>query len=185
MSEAMPTGTSPLAAPAGHAASARRRGLALALGVIALDQATKAWMLGLVFDPPRRIPVTSFFNLVPVWNRGISFGMFNDLASWGPIILTALALAVSGVLIAWLWRATHRLLGLALGLIIGGAIGNVIDRIRYGAVVDFLDFHALGYHWPAFNVADAAITVGVFLMLFDSLSSGNRGSETTPARREG
>jgi len=97
--------------------------------------------------------------------------MFNDLAEYGPLVLAALALIVSVVLTAWLWQARRLSLGLALGLVIGGAIGNVIDRLRFGAVVDFLDLHAFGYHWPAFNVADSAITVGVFLMLFDTLAA--------------
>jgi len=149
----------------------RRRSLGLALAVVALDQAFKVWMLRLVFDPPRIIELTPFANLAPVWNRGISFGMFNDLAEYGPLVLAALALIVSVVLTAWLWQARRLSLGLALGLVIGGAIGNVIDRLRFGAVVDFLDLHAFGYHWPAFNVADSAITVGVFLMLFDTLAA--------------
>jgi signal peptidase II len=163
--------------PAQAVSRIRRRGLALAVAVVALDQAVKAGMIGLVFDPPRLIEVAPFFNLVPVWNRGISFGLFNDLAEFGPIILTALALAVSGLLGAWLWRARRLGLGLTLGLVIGGAVGNVIDRVRFGAVVDFLDFHALGYHWPAFNVADSAITVGVFLMLLDTLSHERVGTK--------
>ena len=79
-----------------------------------------------------------------------------------------MALAVAGVLTAWLWRTANPLLGLALGLVIGGAVGNVIDRVRFGAVVDFLDFHALGYHWPAFNVADAAINVGIAILLVET-----------------
>lgn len=153
----------------------RRRGLSLALGIVAFDQATKAWMIELVFDPPRLIQLAPFANLAPVWNRGISFGMLSGLPGSGPIILSLLALAIAGALSAWLWR-THRLsLGLALGLVIGGAIGNVIDRLHYGAVVDFLDFHVLGYHWPAFNVADSAITIGVFLMLLDTLRHDRDG----------
>ena len=147
----------------------RRRGLSLALGILALDQATKAWMIELVFDPPRLIELAPFANLAPVWNRGISFGMLSGLPGSGPIVLSVLALAIAGALTAWLWRAQRLGLGLALGLVIGGALGNMIDRLRYGAVVDFLDFHVLGYHWPAFNVADSAITIGVFLMLLDTL----------------
>jgi signal peptidase II len=102
--------------------------------------------------------------------------MFGAAPHWMPWLLLGFALAVAGGLGVWLMRARNRWLGAGLGLVIGGAIGNAIDRVRLGAVVDFLDVHAAGYHWPAFNVADSAITVGVLLLLFDSLKSN-------PARR--
>jgi signal peptidase II len=111
-----------------------------------------------------------------VFNRGVSFGMFGAAPHWMPWLLLGFAAAVAGGLGFWLMRARNRWLGAGLGLVIGGAIGNAIDRVRLGAVVDFLDVHAAGYHWPAFNVADSAITVGVLLLLFDSLKSN-------PARR--
>ncbi len=147
----------------------KRYGFALAAITIFLDQLTKIWALAELWDPPRFHEVTGFFNLVMVWNRGVSFGMFGGLGEIGPWILSALATAIAIGLSVWLWRADTRLIGTALGLIIGGAIGNVIDRIRFGAVVDFLDVHAFGYHWPAFNIADSAITIGVGLLLIDSL----------------
>ena len=158
-----------------------RRGLGLAAAVVVADQATK-WaaytgLTGLAFwdpapDPLPRAPgveVTSFFNLVTVWNFGVSFGMFNrgsDEAAW---VFATIAAAITAVLVVWLRRAPNLLVTVALGSVIGGAVGNVIDRLRFGAVFDFLDVHAAGWHWPAFNVADAAIAVGVGLLLLDAL----------------
>ena len=148
----------------------RSGGLAAA-AIIALDQATKWWILTDVMSPPRRIPVTGFFDLVLVFNRGVSFGLLGGAPSWATAALIVFALLLSVALSIWMWRADSRLLGVALGCVVGGAIGNVIDRVRHGAVVDFLDFHVAGYHWPAFNVADSAITVGVVFLILDSLKS--------------
>jgi signal peptidase II len=158
-----------------------RPGLGLAAAVAFADQATK-WIVytgltGLAFwdpapDPLPRGPVvevTSFFNLVTVWNFGVSFGMFNrgsDEASW---IFALIATAITAMLVVWLRRSPGPLVTVALGAVIGGAVGNVIDRLRFGAVFDFLDVHAAGWHWPAFNVADAAIAAGVGLLLLDAL----------------
>ena len=86
-----------------------------------------------------------------------------------PIILTLVALAITAVMLSWLWKAENKLSAISLGLVIGGALGNVIDRIRFGAVIDFLDFHFFGFHWPAFNIADAAIFIGVALLLFETI----------------
>ncbi|MBI3514308.1 MAG: signal peptidase II [Proteobacteria bacterium] len=152
--------------------------LAAAL-VVGLDQATKAWMIGLLLDPPRALVVTGFFDLVPVWNKGVSFGMLSGHDGWGAWLLGGVALAVAAGLAVWLARAERGLLAGGLGLVIGGALGNVIDRGRFGAVFDFLDFHVAGWHWPAFNLADSAITVGVGLLLLDGLLAG-RGAQ--PAR---
>lgn len=154
-----------------------RFGLIVAVPVILLDQVTKWWILYAVMDPPRIIPVTDFFNIVLVWNRGVSFGMFGTESPWGPVLLSALALIISAGLVIWLRRVEERFLAAAIGLVLGGAIGNVIDRVQYGAVADFLDFHAFGYHWPAFNVADSAITVGVVLLLYDSLFPARKAAE--------
>ncbi len=145
-------------------------GLAVAAVVLVLDQITKWWILERVFaDGWRVVEVTSFFNLVMVWNRGVSFGMFADEAHYMPYVLSAVAVAVAGVLFAWLMREERRFVALGLGLVIGGAIGNVADRLRFGAVADFLDFHAFGWHFWAFNVADAAISVGVALLVIDGV----------------
>ncbi len=163
-------------------AGPQRLGLALALAVIALDQATKLWLYQyLVVDGVRAVPVLPFFNLVTVWNYGVSFGMFNTGAEATAWIFGLLALAISGALIVWLVRTDRVLLTGALGLIVGGAIGNVIDRFRFGAVFDFLDFHAFGWHWPAFNVADSAITVGVAVLFVDSLFGVEGESKKTPS----
>jgi signal peptidase II len=156
-----------------------RPGLLVALSVVLVDQLTKWWMLSVFADPPYSIVVTGFFNLVLVWNRGVSFGLFDTSADWGPYLLSGLALLISICLVIWLRRVESRLLATALGLVLGGALGNVIDRFMHGAVVDFLDFHAFGQHWPAFNVADSAITVGVALLLYDSLFEGRKGANKT------
>ncbi|MDX9860725.1 MAG: signal peptidase II [Rhodospirillales bacterium] len=148
-----------------------RLGLGMVILVFGLDQATKWWILESVMQPPRVMPVTPFFNLVMVWNRGVSFGMFNQDSAYNAWIFTALALAISAVLVVWMWRADNRLIGVAIGLIVGGALGNAVDRLRFGAVADFLDFHVMGYHWPAFNVADAGISIGAVLLLADALFS--------------
>ncbi|MGC2204056.1 MAG: signal peptidase II, partial [Stellaceae bacterium] len=116
-----------------------------------------------------REPITSFFNLVLTYNRGISFGLFNGGAGVSAVIFSVAAAAIVLVLIYWLSRAESPLLAVAIGLIIGGAVGNVIDRLRHGAVIDFLDFHIGSLHWPAFNLADSAICVGVAAMLLEGL----------------
>ncbi len=153
---------------------ALRSGLLLAFVVLVLDQLTK-WIvlepLDLANNP---FAVTSFFNMVLVWNRGVSFGMFSEAGATGPWILTGLAFAVVIGLIYWLRQAEGWPTLTGLGLVIGGALGNVIDRIRFGAVVDFLDFHIAHYHWPAFNIADAAICVGAGLLLIAGLLSPER-----------
>ena len=144
------------------------RALPLAAAVIVLDQLSKWWILALM-DPPREIAVTPFFNLVLAWNRGVSFSLFHSEAGHAPYILSAVALAVVAGLLWWLGRAERTLPILGIGLVVGGAIGNVIDRLRFGAVVDFLDIHAAGWHWPAFNLADSAITLGVAGLVVDGL----------------
>jgi signal peptidase II len=148
-----------------------RRGLVTAFVVIILDQLSKAAVLrffaGRAFGD--REIVTSFFNLVLTFNRGISFGLFNGGARLNALLFSLAAAAIAGVLVYWLTRVTSPFLAVAIGLIIGGAVGNVIDRLRLGAVVDFLDFHAGTLHWPAFNLADSAICIGVAAMLLDGL----------------
>lgn len=158
-------------------------GLALAALTIALDRATKVWALDALFEPPVRIVLGGFLNLVPVWNRGVSFGLLANDSAWGPWLLGGFALAVAVALVVWLLRADNRVLGAGLGLVIGGAVGNAIDRALYGAVVDFIDAHWGDLHWPAFNIADAAITLGVGLLLLDALGIGTRAraSERGPA----
>jgi len=145
------------------------RGLILAVVILAADQASKMFFLDVIArHSPPVIEVTPFFNLVQVWNTGVSFGLFQEDSAIRSWTLIAVAAAVLVWLVLWLRRARTRLMALALGAIIGGAIGNIIDRIRFGAVFDFIDLHAFGWHWPAFNVADSAIVIGVALLLLDS-----------------
>ena len=149
-------------------------GLVASAIIVALDQVTKWLIRESVLETIRRIEVTGFFNIVEVWNRGVSFGLLANDSAWTPHLLSALALAIATVLLFWLRKAENRLLALALGIVIGGAVGNVIDRIIWGSVFDFLDFHIGGYHWPAFNVADSAISVGVVLILVDGFIAKRR-----------
>jgi len=145
------------------------KGLALALAIIGLDQLSKWWITDVVMQPPDNITLLPFFNLVLAHNRGVSFGMFAAGSEAGKWFLVGVAGVITLFLVNWLYKATSGLSILALGLIIGGAVGNVIDRIFIGAVVDFLDFHAFGYHWPAFNVADISISLGAAILIFESL----------------
>jgi signal peptidase II len=149
-----------------------RQGLmayAIAAAVIVADQIAKQWIL-YGFDLPTRLtaPVAGPFHLTMVWNQGVSFGLLRadqDLMRWA---LAAFSLIVAVTLAVWARRPARTLMGLGLGLVIGGAIGNAIDRVRFGAVVDFLDFTRLFFPW-IFNVADSAITVGVICLLLDSM----------------
>lgn len=152
-------------------------GLLIATVALVADQVTKLLALMLLFARAEIVEVLPFFNFVAVWNRGVSFGLFASDSAYGPLLLSALAVVVTIGLIIWLTRAENRLLAAGLGFIIGGAVGNVIDRLRFGAVIDFLDFHMLGYHWPAFNLADAAITLGVALLLWDSFKDSRNKTD--------
>lgn len=146
------------------------RWLSLAGAIIAADFATKAWVLS-AFHLHERVAVTSFFNLVLVMNPGASFSFLADAGGWQRWFFIVLALAISVWLLVLLrHHARERLMPTALALVLGGALGNVIDRVRFGAVVDFLDFHVAGWHWPAFNIADSAITVGVILLVWQQLT---------------
>jgi signal peptidase II len=145
-----------------------RLGLVVAAIVALLDQLSKAWMMRLLADG-QAIEVAPVLKLVTVWNYGISFGLFNRGSDDGALILVALAVAICVALLIWVYRAHHPLTGVALGLVIGGAVGNVVDRLRFGAVFDFLYFHLGEWYWPAFNLADSAITVGVALLFIESL----------------
>lgn len=135
--------------------------------ILVFDQITKHLALMNFANGPMEI--TPFFNFVLVWNRGISFGLFSDSPQTGPLILVILSLIIITALFFWLKKTTHKPLIIAISAVIGGALGNVIDRIHYGAVIDFLDFHAWGWHYPAFNIADTAIVLGIAFILFDSL----------------
>lgn len=142
--------------------------LVVSLVVVVLDQLTKHWISGVfVFAESRE--VTRFFNLVLAYNKGAAFSLFASASGWQRVFFMTVATAAS-VVIVYLLRKHNgqRLFSLALSLVLGGALGNLWDRAVLGHVVDFLDFHYAGYHWPAFNVADCAITLGVALLLWDS-----------------
>lgn len=132
---------------------------------------------------PRVIPVTSFFNLVMAWNRGVSFGLFNRASNFSIWFFPVVAALIVVGLAVWLYRSDRILIGTAIGLVIGGALGNLVDRLRFGAVADFLDFHIGAYHWPAFNLADSAITVGAAVLVLDSLFRPEEKHKNRP--REG
>ncbi len=145
-------------------------GVALGLAVLAADQASKYWILEILRLPELgSVEVLPFLNLTMVWNRGITFGLFGAESAAGGIVLGAVALAVVAALSVWLWRAERALVAASLGAVAGGAVGNVIDRVRFGAVVDFLHAHAFGWSWYVFNVADAAIVCGVAALVLDGM----------------
>ncbi|WP_235914173.1 signal peptidase II [Curvivirga aplysinae] len=153
-------------------------GLTVAVICAVADQVSKWWMLEGVFNlsfwPPQqgfpwvdRIELLPFFNLVTVWNQGVSFGLFSNSADMTRWILVIVTSAIAVGMMVWLTKANNRFLAFSLGLILGGAVGNIMDRIRFGAVFDFLDFFVGNYHWPAFNISDCAITVGAILVLLE------------------
>lgn len=154
-----------------------RHWLGLAAALIAADQLTKLAILS-IFKLGEGVAVTPFFNLVFVFNRGAAFSFLAGADGWQRWFFTVLALAVSAWIIVMLRRhPQERRLCAALTLIMGGALGNVIDRVVHGAVVDFLDFHVAGWHWPAFNIADSAITVGALLLVWDQFRTGKVSKE--------
>jgi signal peptidase II len=143
------------------------RWFVLAVAVVLTDQLTKALVLGR-FALGERLEVTGFFNMVLVYNKGAAFSFLSDAAGWQTPALIVFALAAIGLVGTFIVRSPgRRLLCTGLALILGGALGNLIDRLRFGQVVDFLDFHASGWHWPAFNVADSAISVGAALIILE------------------
>ncbi len=145
------------------------RWLLIAAGVVICDQVAKHAAVAQLADKPP-IEVTPFFNLLLVYNRGAAFSFLAGAAGWQRELFAGIAI-VASIWIVFLLRRYPRqsLFCLALSLVLGGALGNLIDRVSIGAVVDFLDFHAFGWHWPAFNVADSAITCGAALLIWDGL----------------
>jgi signal peptidase II len=140
----------------------------IALIVLVLDQLTKTWVIAEFYLGQREI-ITSFFNLVHVHNYGAAFSFLSDAGGWQRWFFAALSAVVSAVIVVWISRLpkTRWIEGLALALILGGALGNLYDRLVLGYVVDFLDFHWSGSHFPAFNVADSGITTGAVLLILD------------------
>jgi len=151
-----------------------RLGLAAAVIAAVIDQAAKLWLLyGFGLTDRGRVPVTSFLDLVLAWNTGISYGLFQQTGPFGQWALLALKVIAVALLLIWLVRTRSRLAGVALGLIVGGAIGNAIDRVVHGAVMDFVLFHITAttwtFQWYVFNLADTAIVAGVIGLVYESL----------------
>jgi signal peptidase II len=159
-----------------------RLGAVLAVTTLALDQASKLYLL-FGYDLPVREPLVlaPFLDLIVVWNRGISYGLFQqetELGRWG---LLAISIAAAVGLSVWMARSGSRLLAASLALIVGGALGNAIDRVAYGAVFDFAHFHVGSFSWYVFNIADAAIVAGVIGLVYDALVLDKpRGSQPNP-----
>jgi len=170
-------------------------GFGLIIDFIILDQISKWFILEYVFKPELeletlgvmdwltsefRLPfisieLTSFFNLTMVWNQGISFGLFQNGNPWP---LTIIALVISGFFSIWLARTKSWVEAISLSMVIGGALGNVIDRLHFGAVADFFDFHIMGWHYPAFNIADSCITIGIVILVVNSLFFDTSNNKT-------
>ena len=151
-----------------------RLGLAVAAALFAADQASKWWILEELRLPEvRHVPGLALgpfgLDLSMVWNRGVTFGLLSGEGPWNHLILAMLAAGIAVFLLRWLARAETPAVAVALGAVIGGAIGNVVDRLRFGAVVDFVDAHAWGWHWYVFNIADAGIVCGVAALVADAL----------------
>jgi len=148
--------------------------LGIALVVVLLDQVTKITMSERLLYGQSE-PITTYFNLVMVYNKGAAFSFLSDQPGWQRYFFTGVSV-IASVFILWMLKRNpdQRLFCWALALILGGAIGNLIDRVAYGHVIDFLDFHVHGWHWPAFNVADSAITVGAILFVLDEFRRVNR-----------
>lgn len=149
--------------------------IGIAAVVIALDQATKI-AVERAFQLGDSVAITSFFNLVLAYNKGAAFSFLAAESGWQGVFFTVIGVAASVFIVVLLSKpATQKLFGVALSLILGGAVGNVIDRFAYGHVIDFLDFHAGGWHWPAFNVADSAIVCGAALLVLDEVLRMRKG----------
>ena len=150
-------------------------GLTLGAATAIIDQAHKWWML-LVYEIAGKgeVAVAPFLDLVMVWNRGISYGLFQQGSALGQILLACLAVAAVIGLTWWLALMTSRIGAVGAGLVMGGAIGNGIDRVVHGAVADFFSFHAFGYYWYVFNIADAAIVAGVIGLMYESLFDSHK-----------
>jgi signal peptidase II len=162
-----------------------RTGLPVAGAILMADQASKYWILEVLRLPElRQLKLLDFggfgFDLTMVWNRGVTFGLLAGEAPWHRILLAVLSLAVAAFLLRWIARAENRLTAVALGAVVGGAIGNVIDRLRFGAVVDFADAWIGGWHWYVFNLADAAIVLGVVALVADALFQPRQTAKETP-----
>ncbi len=153
-------------------------GLTMAVLALTFDQAHKWWMLGpFSIQTKGKVTITPFFDLVLGWNKGISYGLFAQNSELGRFALIGLAVAISAALWFWLAQTLRPLTAAALGLVIGGALGNALDRVIHSAVADFFLLHAFGYSWYIFNIADVAIVAGVGLLLYESRAEDKQGVE--------
>lgn len=153
-------------------------GLVVASVIFIADRANKIWLVDIWDLAERgRVELTPFLDLVLVWNRGVSYGLFAQGTDTGRYLLFAFAIVVSIALVIWLARADGRGMALGLGLVIGGAISNASDRLIYGAVADFYSLHAMGFYWYVFNLADVAIVAGVAALLYVSFGSDHKSAE--------
>jgi len=152
-------------------------GLFLALIAFVLDQVSKYYMFRFAIQNGSPFEVCDWFNVVAAFNKGVSFSMLDGGGLWGRVLLIIFALCVVLFLLHWMKDETSAFVRVALGMIIGGALGNVADRLRMGAVYDFLDFHIGAYHWPAFNVADSFICIGAFLIVLHAILSRKSSKE--------
>lgn len=163
--------------------SARMAGLwAVAIAFI-LDQASKLWLLDVFEIGRRELPIRLLpgLDLTMAWNKGVSYSWFTAQSRTGWLALIAVTLAATGFLAVWMWRSSQRLTAISLGLIVGGALGNLVDRIAYGAVADFFHFHVGSFSWYVFNLADVAIVAGVVGLLYESIfRPAADGAEKSP-----
>lgn len=151
------------------------------MGVIVADQLSKYAILHWMLGQSSGFRIFDFFNIVRAWNTGVSFSMLNDYGRTGMWILIIMALLIVAMLFYWLKNEKDKITQVALGLIMGGALGNVIDRVIYGAVFDFLDFHIGDTHWPAFNIADSCICVGAMIIVLQSILTQLKSKENKNA----
>ena len=149
-----------------------RTGFVVAVAVLMIDQGYKWWMLNIYQIGARGVvTITPFFDITLIWNKGVSYGLFQQNTDMGRYILIAITLCISGILMVWLIRAQGYLMAVAMGLVLGGAMGNIIDRVYYGAVADFFSFHYGGYNWYVFNLADVWVVAGAAMLIYDSFTN--------------
>ena len=154
-----------------------RKAFFIAFALLVADQLSKEWLLDMLYSRGEAIPLLPFFKLVMVWNQGVSFGLFAGDSMWHQAMLIAVAVVIIGFLLVWLWQTPRMFTAIAIGSVIGGAVGNIIDRVRFGAVADFFYFHYEEWYWPAFNIADSAIFIGVVLLCWESMVNPSEKNE--------
>ncbi len=159
-------------------------GLLTAALVLLADQVSKWWVLRVLHLRTRgQVHLLPVLDFTMVWNQGVTFGLFQQGKAWGPFLLAGVALVIVILLGVWMLRAERRVIAIALGAIAGGAVGNIVDRARFGAVVDFIRLHAGGYSWYVFNLADAAIVCGVAILVLEGMLPRSRRLQTGADRR--